>query len=247
MDIKGIESAVHLLIKFGSKQNIQKLQSGQFYMKRLKYYVDLEKNTSDEMVGDQYDGQMMLKDVKFTLYTCDTNEYVGQLHAPISSFNLGYLNNPVFCMYMLDYRNYLSKEIHDGLLHIKYGFSKEQSTKIKDFGESALVVTNTNEFFKRIENTFKKRGIDYFRDLVSYYDYNNIQQLKEIQANNPRIAFWKRQKYAFQQEYRFFAHTEVEDNLTLDIGDVSDISQVLPTEQLLNTYLEAKCTLKEVE
>ena len=52
MSIQGIEKAVHILIKFGSKKNIERLQSGQFYMKRLQYYIDLEKSTSDEMVGD---------------------------------------------------------------------------------------------------------------------------------------------------------------------------------------------------
>ena len=245
MSVQGIEDAIHILIKFGSQKNIKSLQSGQFYMKRLQYYIDLEKSTSDEMVGDEYEGQMLLTDVKVSLFTHDTHEYLGKIHAPTSSFNLGYSNNPVFCMYMYDFRNYFSEEIRDELLHIRYGFSSEQYEKIKDFGESALVITNTNEFFNRVDLAFKKRGISYCRDLVSYYDGNIIQHLKEVQANNSRIAFWKRQKYAFQQEYRFFAYTEVADNLTLDIGDISDISQVLTTEQLLNTYMEAICTIKK--
>ena len=50
MSIQGIEKAVNILIKFGSEKNIKRLQSGQFYMKRLQYYIDLEKSTADEMV-----------------------------------------------------------------------------------------------------------------------------------------------------------------------------------------------------
>lgn len=64
MKEKTIENAWSILLKFGKEENLQKLQAGQFYMKNLQYYVDLEKGTSDEDVGDMYDGQMMLQDVK---------------------------------------------------------------------------------------------------------------------------------------------------------------------------------------
>lgn len=38
-------------------------------MKNLQYYVDLEKGTSDEDAGDMYDGLIMLKDVKISVFT----------------------------------------------------------------------------------------------------------------------------------------------------------------------------------
>ena len=41
-------------------------------------YVDLEKATSDESIGDMYDGQVMLQDVNLSMYTIDTNELVGK-------------------------------------------------------------------------------------------------------------------------------------------------------------------------
>ena len=41
-----------MLMKFGSEENLKKLQNGQLYMKNLQYYVDLEKTTDDEDVGD---------------------------------------------------------------------------------------------------------------------------------------------------------------------------------------------------
>ncbi len=72
MDDKTLRDGWSMLLKFGSGKNLRKLQAGQLYMKNLKYYVDLEKMTDDENVGDKYDGQMMLQDVKISMYTVDT-------------------------------------------------------------------------------------------------------------------------------------------------------------------------------
>ena len=73
-----------MLMKFGSEENLKKLQKGQLYMKNLQYYVDLEKTTDDEDVGDKYDGQMVLQDVKITMYDYETGAFVAQMDAPIA-------------------------------------------------------------------------------------------------------------------------------------------------------------------
>ena len=61
MKEKTIENAWSILLKFGKEENLQKLQAGQFYMKNLQYYVDLEKGTSDEDVGDISDITEIMK------------------------------------------------------------------------------------------------------------------------------------------------------------------------------------------
>lgn len=60
MPDKTVKDGWSMLMKFGSEKNLRKLQAGQLYMKNLKYYVDLEKTTDNEDVGDKYDGQIML-------------------------------------------------------------------------------------------------------------------------------------------------------------------------------------------
>ena len=42
------------------------------------------------------------------------------------------------------------------------------------------------------------------------------------------------------------AHTEVDDYLSIEIGDISDISEIVKSEQLLNTYLEVNFSVKPV-
>ena len=52
MTDKTVKDGWLMLMKFGTEENLTKLQSGQLYMKNLKYYVDLEKAKDDEDVGD---------------------------------------------------------------------------------------------------------------------------------------------------------------------------------------------------
>ncbi len=244
---KTIENAWSVLLKFGAEENLRKLQSGQFYMKNLQYYVDLENATADEDIGDKYDGQMMLQDVKISMYTIDTHDFIGQFTAPAASFNLGYLKCPVFCMFMMDYRNHVSEELNGDILTVRYQFTEEQLSKMPNFGDSVLVIKNGNEFFSRVKKALLSHDIGYSRDFVSYYGFNRVEQLEQIQKDNLRIAFWKRDKYEYQQEYRLVAHTEVDDFLCVDIGDISDITELLKTEVLLNTYLEVSFAVKQPE
>ena len=121
------------------------------------------------------------------------------------------------------------------------------NTKMPSFGDSVLIIKNADEFFNRVKDALLANNIGYSRDFVSYYGFNNVDHLKQIQKDNLRIAFWKRQKYEYQQEYRLVAHTEVDDYLCVEIGDISDITEIMKTKQLLNTYLEVTFSVKPME
>ena len=228
------------------RRELKKLQAGQLYMKNLKYYVDLEKTTDDEDVGDKYDGQMVLQDIKINMYTVDTNKFIAQFNAPTASMDLGYLQCPVFCMFMFDYRNHVEEHLDGENLTVKYQFTEEQLKKMPNFGDSVLIIKNGDEFVNRVKKGLLDAGYGFTRDYVQYYAFNNVEHISQVQKDNTRIAFWKRNKYSYQQEYRFLVHDFVDDYLSVDIGDISDITQLLRTEELLNTYLEITFKVKEV-
>lgn len=238
MEKKTIENGWSMLMKFGAEENLKKLQKGQLYMKNLQYYVDLEKTTDDEDVGDKYYGQMVLQDVKITMYDYETGAFVAQMDAPIASMNLGYLQCPVFCMFMFDYRNHVEEELTGDIAKVRYQFTEEQLSRLPNFGSHVLLIKDGNEFVERVKNGLLNAGYGYTRDFVQYHDGNILQHMQEVAKDDMRIAFWKRQKYAYQQEYRILAHVQVEDHLCVDIGDLSDITQLVPTSDLLKTYIE---------
>ena len=238
MKKKTVKEVWSMLMKFGSEENLNKLRKGQLYMKNLQYYVDLEKTTDDEDVGDKYDGQMVLQDVKITIHDYKTGDFVAQMDAPEASMNLGYLNCPVFCMFLFDYRNHTDEELIGDTVKVRYQFSDEQLSRLPNFGSHVLLIKNGDEFLRRVQEGLLKEGYGYTRDLVQYYDGNILQHMQEIAKDGMRVAFWKRQKYAYQQEYRILAHAQVDDHLCVKIEDLSDITELIRTEDLLKTYLE---------
>ena len=244
---KTVEDGWSILMKFGSEKNLRKLQAGQLYMKNLKYYVDLENTTGDEDIGDKYDGQMMLQDVKISMYTLDTHKFIARFSAPSSSINLGYLDCPVFCMFVFDYRNHVEEHLEGENLTVKYRFTEEQLKKIPNFGDSVLIIKNGDEFINRVKKGLLDAGYAFARDHVQYYAFNNMEHLKQVQGNNSRIAFWKRDKYSYQQEYRFLIHDFVDDYLSVEIGDISDITKLLKTDEFLNTYFEITFEIEEIK
>ena len=244
---KTVKDGWSMLMKFGSEENLKKLQAGQLYMKNLKYYVDLEKTTDDEAVGDKYDGQMVLQDVKINMFTVDTHEFIAQFDAPAASMNLGYLECPVFCMFMYDYSNHVEEHLDGDILTVRYQFTEEQLEKMPTFGDSVLIIKNGDEFINRVKNGLLNAGYGFTRDYVQYYGFNNIEHLKQVQKDNSRIAFWKREKYSYQQEYRLLVHDFVDDHLSVDIGDISDITDLLKADELLNTYLEITFKVRPME
>lgn len=237
-----------LLMKFGSRKNLEMFQQGKIYMKNLKYYIDLETATDDEDVGDKFDGLLPLQDVKISMYTIDPKKFITQFDAPIATMNLGYKKSPVFCMFILDDRNTTSTSLNGDELTVRFDFSDEQKRRLVNFGDSVLLITNLEEFCARMKKGLNDIGISYTRDRVKYYEGNTLEHVQDIQDNNARIGFWKRKKYAYQQEYRFLAFdTMIDDYVIIDIENLSDISRLESTEVILNTFAEVKYKLEKIE
>jgi hypothetical protein len=151
-------------------------------------------------------------------------------------------------MFILDYRNTTSTTINTHELAIRFDFSEEQKSRLANFGDSVLLITNPEEFFARMKKGLNDAGISYTRDRVKYYQVNTLEHIQDIQANNARIGFWKRNKYDYQQEYRFLAFdTMIDDHVIIKIENLDDISRLESTEAILNTFAEVKYKLEQIK
>jgi len=140
-----------------------------------------------------------------------------------------YSNDFVFCMFSINN--------HDN----SFEFSELQKQEILTFGDTALIITDTNEFLRRIYETIKNTGYEVYCNYINYFDEqtNSFQLIKSLIEGMHNIAFWKRKKYSYQQEFRILLHGANidQDFIELDIGDISDISKLCKTSTLLNSKI----------
>lgn len=213
------------LIKIKSRELIEKLQSGSFYMNSLKFFRNTYKDGKSDGVGDPYEGKLFVHNAVVKIAELGVEKVLNDY--PISTVNE---NDFVFCMFGVD----ASK-------HTSFTFTEEQKEKLIAFDEAALLITNTDEFFRRIEKAADEKGLQIISGFVKYYDETADEILRFISLltyGTENIVFHKTVKYSYQQEYRFTIQNNTgEDFIELDIGDITDISKIFTTKEILNSTI----------
>lgn len=213
------------LIKFQDKDKIDSIRKGKIYMKSLKWYREHENEDGNTIVGDEFEGVLYLSDAK--LFFPTTNELINVQHEAVQT---SFSNDFVFCMFGM-YPNKTS-----------FKFSKEQKDELSTFGNTALIITNREEFIRRMIEKAQEENIKIYNDFVRYYSNktDNINIIHSLTQGMQNIAFWKRDRYILQQEYRFLLHSvnTENDHYILDIGDISQISTVIDTTSVLNSTID---------
>lgn len=208
------------LIKFQSAERIESLQNGLIYMNSLDWFRKHESEKGDIVVGDSFEAMLHINDGK--LLFPDTGEEIEIKNELIKTSSS---NDYVYCM--LGINPYGSN----------FSFTDEQKENIESFGDTALLILDRAEFINRIRNAAIKARYEVYGGFVQYYDetHDSVNLIMSLLSGIQNIAFWKRKKYYYQQEFRFLAHAPNcdKDHLELNIGDIRDISKVLKTSKLL--------------
>lgn len=229
------------LIKFGSKENLIKLQHGEIYMKNLKFYNDLE---AEEGSGkpDKYDGKWQMRNSKVYLKDPNTGELIASGYADSIVLSFGYEKFPIYCFFGYDSRNFDSFEVdkEKNICKMYTSFTEDQIEKLESgLGDYALIIKNPTEFLRRIDAAFKSQELEYVFQKVSYNMGNSVERAKSLHENEINIAFNKDENFAYQQEYRFLIiNKAVEDHLIVHVDSLEDITQLIPTNVLLNLKIE---------
>lgn len=219
------------VIKIQTGERIDSLRNGLVYMNSLQYYRDLENaNLGDDVVGDAYEGQIHVHSGRIIIPKLKRMDLLnGHL------FRTSIDNSYVFCMFAIP------KDAST------FTFSDLQKEKLPEFGDSALIITDRDEFVRRVFDKLRAGGyrvtygnVSYFNpaiDTVSYF-FDLIKQ--SIIA----AAFKKRDLFSYQQEFRIIAMKDgsLEDHIEINIGDISDITEKVSINQLLSaTFAGHKC------
>lgn len=109
------------------------------------------------------------------------------------------------------------------------------SEKMINYGEHAVAIPRMELFVERLEKAALKAGYGFAKGLVNYYNFAKDNVLDEY----PKNAFRKRREFSYQREFRFLLRKKdaVEEYVTLEVGDLSDIAQSCKSADL-NGMLE---------
>lgn len=109
------------------------------------------------------------------------------------------------------------------------------SEKMINYGEHAVAIPRMELFVERLEKAALKEGYCLTKNPVNYYDCAKDNVLDEF----PKNAFRKRSEFSYQREFRFLLRKKdaVNEYVTLEVGDLSDIAQSCKSADL-NGMLE---------
>ena len=210
------------LIKFQSAERIESLRQGHLYAKTLVYYRKLEEETGDADIGDGFEAMLHVNNGKLI------NKSTGEVHE-LNDTLLRTMRSDdfVFCMFGI----YPETKVFE--------FSAEQREKLLSFGDTALLILDSEEFINRVKQAAAKNGLEVHLGAVQYY--NPSEDIANIWISlfegMWKVSLWKRESYRYQQEVRFVFLSEdaSKDHVELDIGDISHISEVISSASILES------------
>ena len=212
------------LIKFKSKELIESLRNGHMYFSPLSVFREYEDASGMRVIGDEREGMMPVQHAIFE--DVRTHELSPVDNALIKTRNS---DDYVFCFFGMK----------ENTTH--FSFSEEQKKKIKEFGDTALVILDYDAFEDRVKKAANDAGFVVHSGRVDYYDdeADNANMLIRTMNGMWTLAFEKPKDYEYQQEFRFLLERKgrPENHWVLELGSLEDISIMMSTEQALTIEL----------
>lgn len=231
-----------MLFKVANLDRLQALQGGLLYMNSVDYFAKLEGEAGAALRRDE------LENVYLKLSSGKRDGVVSELAFQVQGHDeivlnpeaVMTLNLPrpetvmVYCLGSVSAG-------HDGqILGLDNGML-QFSERFKEFGTHVLRITNNVEFSKRLSHAIATHphlyNSPFFEGGYGQVDYVDLSDYR-----GPIGLFRKPIEYAWQREYRlcFGAEPEALNNrgaLELNIGDLSDITQITTVESFTSNPL----------
>lgn len=195
------------MCKIGEHQHVVQLQrNGIVFMNTLKYFWEIE---DGGLRGDKLDG---------------VNHMANGLHAEVRTPD-GKLIPADITSWTLQARPAEPEKIN---LFCMYAIHSEIDAPSIDpratkFGESSLVMTQPNEFMSRLAAAARELGRSFDANLVNYVPNHYVGDVG---------LFSKTDHFAYQSEWRFAMFHGSGNPITLELGDLSDISMLIESREL---------------
>jgi hypothetical protein len=197
------------LIKFGEHEHLKDLrEKGLLYCNPIQYFTSIE---DQDLRGDDLENVVNLHYMEsgtVTISPVGEKPSASSTVMPFQNFRLtSRIVEPfgnLFCLFAI---NLLDKPIGD-IFTI--------SERVKSFGDSFLLIYDSNTFLNRVRSAVRKHQLKVNADLVEYIDFSRFTGKKTV--------FQKDLRFVYQQEWRLYIRSNKNEPIGLEIGSLEDIS-----------------------
>jgi hypothetical protein len=200
-------------LKVGSRKHMESLiNKGIVFTRPIQYYRQIE---SKNLQGDPHEGSAYIKQIN------NLELSIGGKVIGIAKKGQIYLTHPedqgnIFCLYGIETNslNFELKRLH------KFNFNLSGLS----FGDTAVFIFEPAEFVLRVEKAAKIKGFDIQCSPVNYFDPEKHE--------GELSPFWKSSRYADQKEVRLWIPNKLNQDLTFELGNMSDICVLVPVFEI---------------
>lgn len=209
-----------LIVKFGQEKHLKEIRQGKLFMNSWQYFSDCESHLErrDENEGVAYLIQPGISEIKINDHKLSKEG--GFLRGSESYLEDG-IRTKIFCASII----FRKEEVREDW--------KIFDDRVKDFGDSFLVIWNLKVFFTRLTaslNKLKSGGT------LETFEYKPVTYYDENSYDGEVGPFMKSLKYAHQKEWRLLIRNKAMCSapFTLKIESLEDISYIGKTGDLKN-------------
>lgn len=251
----------YYLVKIVDKKWAEKLMDGEVFMRAIACFGDLSRRSGDsnnQFRGDSLEGFSFSFENHHNPYAYmeDSNGNISEIVPnQVGLIDVLTYREKIFCLYALEYNE-------------ESGLFIKPDLRIADFGDTAVIIHNPQEFLYRTCSEMLKRFGDDFWTSFMRVNYN-----VEFSTSQPYDEFCKSPSYSWQKEFRIaldlaqgkfdpdtlsnvtdlarltFPGKIVEDtnpdsladSVILNIGDIRDICVSIPTARFVDCDDIASC------
>lgn len=216
-----------VLFKIIKKDYLQGFLHGNLYMNTLKFFVDLEKNTGKQGVGDKREASLLeiRKHKLFIQYDGEERKEIKIGPPPGIIYDQKALQHPIFCMVV---KKYIQDKIGEGEYACTISLEREllnDFTEGNDENFCVVAIFNYIEFLDRVKKAVTLAGLSAKCGPINYRN----KSLPNF-VNGDWVlddTFTKDNRFKIQSEYRIELDKQCIEPYVLEIGDINDIATVL--------------------
>jgi hypothetical protein len=241
-----------LVLKFVERQYTESLLKGDFYFSRNRYFIDLEENQIDKGIGDKREGvwSQVLNPQNEEMYiiTEDGEEHRINFERGVFRQTFDDLKDyPICCFVVLSYKNgdFVVLEDEKKII-VEPNIAQKLSEQFA--GRDLILFTEPFEIIKRLDDACNEKKLNRLRGIVQYYDDEaEVHPLsrEDFDKSPYKSLLYKRKFFDFQREYRIVIKKKFDSDLTLNIGDIRDITLNLGITEPGNLQITIKYTETE--